>query len=133
MATEAQIAANRRNAQLSTGPCTPAGRARSAMNACKSGIYAQSEFIPGEDPAELAALTAQYYSQIQPGPAETGLADQAIRSDWQLRRLARGEADIWTMSMTGDKESNRKKGLPEDKGLYFRVVQNNQDTFSRDR
>jgi len=57
MPTEAQINANRLNAQKSTGPVTPEGKARSSLNALKSGIDAWSHIIPGEDPAELEALT----------------------------------------------------------------------------
>ena len=37
--TQAQLEANRRNAQLSTGPKTPEGKERSSMNAVKSGFY----------------------------------------------------------------------------------------------
>ena len=38
MATERQIAANRRNARRSTGPRTPAGKARSSRNARRHGL-----------------------------------------------------------------------------------------------
>jgi hypothetical protein len=38
MATEKQIAANRRNAARSTGPRTPKGKARSRMNALRHGL-----------------------------------------------------------------------------------------------
>src|SRR6266436_2439132 len=56
MPTEAQINANRLNAQKSTGPITPEGKARSSLNALKSGIDAWSHIIPGEDPAEVECL-----------------------------------------------------------------------------
>jgi hypothetical protein len=132
MATEAQSTANRRNAQLSTGPRTQAGRARSSRNALKSGIYAESEIIPGEDPAELAQLTAEYYESIQPqGRGEAALVDQVIRADWKLRRISRAEADVWNMSMRNDRESNLQKGLPEDQDLYIRAVEDNKDAFDR--
>ena len=47
MATEKQIEANRRNAAKSTGPRSPEGKARSSMNALKSGVDAEAEIIPG--------------------------------------------------------------------------------------
>jgi hypothetical protein len=131
MATEAQISANRRNALRSTGPRTQAGRTRSAMNATMSGIYAKSEIIPGEDPAELEALKSRMYDSLQPSAEETPLVDELIGADWQFRRLRRAEADVWTMSITGDREANRKKGLPEDTNVYYRAIEDNKDTFER--
>jgi hypothetical protein len=103
MPSEAQISANRRNAKLSTGPRSEAGRARSSMNALKSGIHAKSEIIPGENPDELAALTAEYYQSVQPqGREEAVLVDQLISADWQLRRLRHSEAGIYTKFMSGE-------------------------------
>ena len=66
MSTLSQIEANRRNAQHSTGPRTAEGKAASSMNALKSGIDAESSVIPGEDPADLAAITARLYHSCQP-------------------------------------------------------------------
>ena len=43
MASDAQINANRRNALRSTGPTSPQGRARSAMNSRKHAIRSEQE------------------------------------------------------------------------------------------
>src|SRR6185369_17012940 len=96
MPTEAQINANRLNAQKSTGPTTPEGKARSALNALKSGIDAWSHIIPGEDPAELEALSAQYLLHFQPAdPNQFALVDTLISTEWTQRRLRRIEAQLW--------------------------------------
>src|SRR5712664_270267 len=96
MPTEAQINANRLNAQRSTGPTSPEGKARSALNALKSGIDAWSHIIPGEDPAELEALTEQFLQHYQPAdPVQLSLVDTLISAEWIQRRLRRIEAQLW--------------------------------------
>jgi len=96
MPTEAQINANRRNAQKSTGPKSPEGKATSALNALKSGIDAWSHIIPGEDPAELEALTAAFHNHYQPAdPTQLALVDTLISTEWIQRRLRCIEAQLW--------------------------------------
>jgi hypothetical protein len=96
MPTEAQINANRRNAQKSTGPTSPEGKAISSLNALKSGIDAWSHIIPGEDPAELEALTAAFMLHFRPAdPNQLALVDTLISAEWIQRRLRRIEAQLW--------------------------------------
>ena len=91
MPTEAQINANRRNAQKSTGPKSPEGKAASALNALKSGIDAWSHIIPGEDPAELEALTAAFHLHYQPvDPTQLALVDTLISTEWIQPVIRRG-------------------------------------------
>lgn len=100
MPTEAQTNANRLNAQRSTGPRTPEGKAAASLNALKSGIDAHSQIIPGEDPAELEALTAAFLLHFQPAsPNQLSLVDTLIDAEWTQRRLRRIEAQLWTYSV----------------------------------
>src|SRR5579871_5384764 len=108
MATSLQVEANRRNSLKSTGPRSPEGKAVSRFNALKSGIHAEAQVIPGEDPAELEALAHDYHEQFQPStPLECFLVDSLVHADWQLRRLHRIEAQLWTaqISEAAGKES----------------------------
>ena len=57
MATQAQIDANRRNAQKSTGPKTPKGKDTVAQNALKHDLLARRFFIGPDQHAEFAAIT----------------------------------------------------------------------------
>ncbi len=96
MATPAQIAANRRNAQKSSGPRTAAGKAASRMNALKSGIHAEELVIRGEYPDELERLTTEYYGEFHPvTPRERDLVDAIVRNEWIIRRMGLVEAQLW--------------------------------------
>ncbi|HUI58206.1 MAG TPA: hypothetical protein VLY04_24695 [Bryobacteraceae bacterium] len=96
MSSLKQIEANRLNAQKSTGPRSVEGKAAVRMNALKSGIDAQSAIIRGENPADLETLTNEYLAAHSPvTPQERFYVDILIRSDWQMRRLTRADAQIW--------------------------------------
>src|SRR6266568_1040159 len=100
MATIAQIEANRLNAQKSAGPRSVVGKAVSCMNALKSGIDAKSQVIRGEKPADLQTLTGEYMERFHPAtPEERHYVDTLVREDWQLRRLAKADAQIWEYEM----------------------------------
>ena len=101
MATASQIAANRLNAQKSTGPRTVEGKTASSMNALKHGIDAASPLIPGEDPALYERIAADYRRQIQPEDVlEEYQVETLIDSDWQRRRLKRIQASLYRQLLT---------------------------------
>ncbi len=105
MATERQIEANRLNAQKSTGPRTPEGKAAVRFNALKHGLDAGLLVIPGEDPEELDALIFEYYEQFRPEtPVSRYLVDTLVQCDWSRRRLSRLEANIIT-ALSGEEPS----------------------------
>ncbi len=110
MSTQRQIEANRRNSQLSTGPRTPEGKAVSRFNALKSGINCKAQVIPGEDPAELEAMTAGYHRDWAPATyLERFLVDSLVRADWLLQRLSRVEAELWAHEMESARKSTFSK------------------------
>ena len=97
--SQAQINANRQNAQLSTGPTSVAGKAVSSMNAGKHGIYAESLIFPGENPEDLAALQQAYVDQFHPqGPVEEKLVEILVRCDWMGKRYDRVEPHVVRIS-----------------------------------
>ncbi|HLH16326.1 MAG TPA: hypothetical protein VKX45_03865 [Bryobacteraceae bacterium] len=92
MATEAQIAANRRNSLKSTGPRTEAGKSNARLNGLQSGLYAESLLIPGEGPAELDALAAEHEAECRPATAtERDLVAMLVHSQWYMSRMSRIE------------------------------------------
>jgi len=93
MATEAQMNANRANAQKFSGPATAEGKTRASQNALKTGIFAESEVLFTENPEELAQLIAEYYTEHNPTtPEARALVDDLVEDEWHKRRLRRGEA-----------------------------------------
>ena len=88
MATQKQIEANRHNAQKSTGPKTPEGKAAVAQNAIKHGLYTWTLLLPEEDPAKYEALCDEYVAHYQPeGLEEIELVEQLVTGKWELTRL----------------------------------------------
>jgi hypothetical protein len=99
-----QIAANRANAQKSTGPKTPEGRAVSKMNALKHGIFSKEVLVSGlnikESRRELEELYERLWQQYGPiGPVEEILVDQIVTAQWRLRRVLRAESGEIALSV----------------------------------
>jgi hypothetical protein len=91
----ARQSANAANAQLSTGPRTPEGKARSSQNARKHGLTAADLVIGPEDRAEFDEMLAEFREEIEPkGPLEHTLFDQLVSAAWNLRRIRRMETEL---------------------------------------
>jgi hypothetical protein len=92
MSTQAQIDANRDNAQHSTGPTTADGTAVAAQNSYKHGLRSRSPLAPGEDPAEYTAYALELMEDLKPvGMAQRVLAEQIAQLQWKLRRVPEAE------------------------------------------
>jgi len=101
-----QIAANQANAQKSTGPKTPEGRAVSKMNALKHGIFSKEVLVSGlnikESRRDLEDIYERFWQEYSPvGPVEEMLVDQIITAHWRLRRALRAESGEITLSVDG--------------------------------
>jgi len=96
MASKKQLAANRLNAQKSTGPSSIEGKARSSMNALKTGIDAKTQLIRGEILTTLQELTGEYHDRFRPStPDQRMLVDTLIDCEWLLRRFRAIETQLW--------------------------------------
>jgi hypothetical protein len=95
MSTAAQQSAALANAQLSTGPRSPEGKAAAARNSLKLGLHARTLLLPGEDPAELEQLFREFHQHYQPeGLIETVLVDDVVRARWLYQRYLRIENEV---------------------------------------
>ena len=66
MSNDRQIAANRRNAQRSTGPRSGAGKARVSMNPLKHGLTAREVVLPNESPEAFDSFRSGLLAEIAP-------------------------------------------------------------------
>jgi hypothetical protein len=95
MATANQIAANRTNAQRSTGPRTAAGKAVAGRNAHKHGLFAREVLAKGEDRAGFAELGQRLRQALAPeGGLEEALCARIVGCLWRLRRIVRLESAL---------------------------------------
>ncbi len=95
MATEAQIAANRRNAQASTGPKTVDGKARVSHNAAIFGIYSAGDVVRPEEQHIYSLFCDGFQQDLAPeGAMESTLAAEIIHAAWRLRRCSEAESAI---------------------------------------
>ncbi len=96
MSTVAQSEANIANSQLSTGPRTLEGKARSVTNSTKLGLYAkQALLLTDEDHQAFEALTATYQYELNPNtPVEQTIFAQLLIAAWNMERANRLEAAL---------------------------------------
>jgi len=95
MASEAQIAANRLNAQKSTGPQTPKGKAAMRRNPLRHGLSAATLVLFYESEAEFERFRQDLASDLGPvGAEECALVEQIAILRWRLRRASRAEAAL---------------------------------------
>jgi hypothetical protein len=91
-----QIEANRRNAQLSTGPVTEEGKVRSRKNAVRHGLTAETVIDALEDAEDYAAfemaVTADYDAQ---SAVERELVLRLASLLWRLRRATAIESGLF--------------------------------------
>jgi hypothetical protein len=108
MASGAQIAANRRNAEKSTGPRTGEGKAKVARNALRHGFRAEKVMTFDEESADFEAFLAEQRAAFAPTDAiEEQLVERISLCAWRLRRICRVEADImecWRKADIGVRE-----------------------------
>ena len=88
MSTAAQIAANVQNAQASTGPKTPEGKAKVSLNAVKFAFNGRHIILPNEDPADFEALGRRISNEHRPStPTEDLFVLNMVKALWKEERI----------------------------------------------
>ena len=95
MTRNAQIQANRLNAQKSTGPKTTEGKAAVAQNAVKHGLFAQENVIKCENPSDFDHFREELMAGLAPvGGVEAMLAERIVSLSWRLKRVERMNSEM---------------------------------------
>jgi hypothetical protein len=87
--------ANRRNSEKSTGPRTAKGKAISAKNATKHGLFAQNDVVIPENQAAFDAFRDDMLAELAPaGTMESVLAGRIVSLAWRLKRAERMQNEL---------------------------------------
>jgi hypothetical protein len=99
MSSQAQIAANQANAQLSTGPTSAEGKAKSSRNALKTGLTGHTVLLPGDDAELYEAKLLQCVEAFNPvGEKETALVQAIADTEWRIARIPGLEYGIYALA-----------------------------------
>ena len=111
MTSERQAAANRRNAQLSTGPRTPEGREISSRNSQQHGVLSQRVTTDVEGNEIYERMLSSFMDEYGPrSETELILVERLANLFWRERRLIQTErsqlssqqSDIYAVSLAKD-------------------------------
>ena len=98
MISEKQLAANRANAQRSTGARTAAGKANSSRNNLRHGLTGQISLLPTEDREAHDAFCNELIDSFRPDtPMEHQLAHSIAEDSWRLNRARAIENNMFAL------------------------------------
>jgi len=101
MLSDKQLAANRANAQLSTGPKTEEGKRRSSLNARRHNLTGQVTAMTEEDRIAHNAFAEALIKAMAPeGALELQLAQRIATDSWRLNRSSAIEENIFALGFT---------------------------------
>jgi hypothetical protein len=124
--SEKQLAANRQNAQKSTGPRTPEGKAKVCLNAVKHGLYSRRPLITcprlPENQTDYDNLLGVLTAKLAPNSTvEHFLVRRIANCAWQLRRSDRFAA-LHLLAKMRDLLDSANPALRAIAKLYHRLL-----------
>ncbi len=96
--SDAQMAANKANAQKSHGAVTPEGRLKSSLNAVKTGLTGQTVLLPTDDAKAYQAHLDRHFTRFAPANGEEHTLVQMIAdTEYRLLRIPSLETSIYAI------------------------------------
>jgi len=115
--SQRKIEANRRNAKKSTGPKTVEGKAKSAMNSIKYGIYSDKYLIKDESYDEFDNYRRKILKCLNPTNAVLfDMATHVVSNGWEYQRCTLLESKILN-SKSLKHNAERKENIEEPKQI----------------
>jgi len=113
--SQRKIEANRRNAEKSTGPKTTEGKAKSAMNSIKYGIYSNKYLIKDESYEEFDNYRRKILKCLNPtNPVLFDMATHVVSNGWEYQRCTLLESKILnSKSLKHDAEHKENNKEPK--------------------
>jgi hypothetical protein len=103
--SDKQQAANRQNAQHSTGPKSPEGKAAVRFNALTFGLRTRATLLPDDDLAEYSRLWDALHADWQPQDrTEMAYLETMVTSQWMLARAAESEKKVYMFIEFGEQQ-----------------------------
>jgi len=116
--TEAQRAAYQRNAQKSTGPRTPSGKANSRLNAVTHGLTAKIPVLSFESAADFEALRDGFLQDFAPQTTyQRYLVTQLATHAWRTLRSQQVEIGLQEVLLKKVIHDLQAQGLPTQSAL----------------
>ena len=96
--SDARLNANRANSQFNTGPRTDEGKAKSSMNAVKTGLTGRTVLLPTDDIHAYYDNRDRHFLRFTPATDDEKALTQSISdTEWRLLRIAPLEAGIYAV------------------------------------
>ena len=103
--SEAQLRANRLNAQKSTGPRTEEGKQRSSLNATRHGFTSQVLALPPEQMEALHRILGEFETHYEPcGTQEKHLVHMLAQVQYWLHRIMASEHNLFAIGSAENSE-----------------------------
>ena len=109
-----KLAANRANAQRSTGARTPQGKTQAALNSLKHGGTSDRVLLPGESVEEFNDLAESLWAYLAPeDPVDRLLARRIIEVGWRSKRVGLLQGDFLWRAHHLDREEEEQDAKTE--------------------
>ena len=129
--TPDQLAANRANAQHSTGPTSDEGKAASSQNARTHGLTGKTVLLPDENKTEFELFCTEVVGSLEPeGPIEREFAQIVANDQWRLRRVKRIEDGLLARGTFGPTDPLNEPACFQDCDILAQSFMENRRSFN---